>query len=114
MLGGNVAQGREVRHCQILHRQVLRVFEHQIDEYALDRREQHVAAMGKTIANQLLCALIAGEGPRGVAVDHAWQLVEQQYQGQPALGQFGPVLQLSVQRLFDQCTEAFARLGILL
>ena len=70
--------------------------------------------MGKTIANQLLCALIAGEGPRGVAVDHAWQLVEQQYQGQPALGQFGPVLQLSVQRLFDQCTEAFAGLGILL
>ena len=47
-------------------------------------------------------------------MDHPGQLVKQQHQGQPALGQFGPVLQVAVQRLLDQRAEALARLGILL
>ena len=47
-------------------------------------------------------------------MDHPGQLVKQQHQGQPALGQFGPVLQVAVQCLLDQRAEALARLGILL
>ena len=112
-LVGDVAQGSELRDGHILGCQVLRVLQHQVDEYALDRRQQHVAAVGQAIAHQLLGALVAGERLRRVAMDHARQLIEQQYQREPALGQFGPVLQLAVQSLFDQCAEALARLVVL-
>lgn len=48
-------------------------------------------ADGKALFHQLLGLVVQGEGLSGAAMDVAAELVQQQYQHQPAFGSFPPV-----------------------
>src|SRR5699024_9058543 len=103
----------ELLHRQILHAEVFRMLEHQIDKHTLNRRQEHIAAVGHAVAYELKCSLIAGKRLCGASINHSWQLIEQQYQGQPTLWRLSPGVQLACLRLVGQFTEALTRLSVL-
>ncbi|MNN74976.1 hypothetical protein D3C81_1912390 [compost metagenome] len=64
-------QLRKARNRLVLHRQVLAMLEHQVDEHLLDRPQLPVEIRGNTLRHELLGTQITGIGFGVFAKDHS-------------------------------------------
>jgi len=101
-------QRLEQRHASGLLFTRFGMFQRQIEEDPLQRRESVVCTDGQPLQADIPCQRILGKRCWRAAMDIAGQLIEQQDQRQSALGHVGPVGQLSVGR---RCCQRAKALG---
>ena len=88
------------------------MLERQVEEHAVGERIALVEAAGDRLGRDLAGARIAEERLGLAAEDIARELVEQQQQGERAVGRGSPVVEPAHLRLMHQRTEARADVGV--
>ena len=112
ILGRPCMQRLIARDATVLQRQILRVLERQVEEYALDQGELRLETVRQCRISDSARPYVARERTRRAPVNVTWGLIEQDYERERATRLGAPVIERARERPLDCLTQARTYLGI--